>query len=130
MTAPKVDAAYLAGKFSMLNTDLPSRGFEYFVDCVSERPEDLQSFCERNACSAGLGEAKVLIKSIITKENMVPSFLRLAIHDAFCFDAQNNVYGANASIRCQILPLATINHQPYQGAVQVIDSNSAFFPKH
>lgn len=51
-------------------------------------------------CVTGLNEAKALIKSIITKEHTVPSFLRLAIHDAFCFDAQNNVYGANASIRC------------------------------
>jgi len=50
-------------------------------------------------CTAGLSEAKALIKDIIKRENTVPSFLRLAIHDAFCYDAQNKVFGANASIR-------------------------------
>lgn len=49
----------------------------------------------------GLSEAKTLIRDIITRENTVPSFLRLAIHDAFCYDAQKKVFGANASIRTQ-----------------------------
>lgn len=74
MTAPKVDASYLAG----------------------------------------LGKAKAHIKSIITKEHTVPSFLKLAIHDAFCYDSKSNVYGANASIRTQ----KELSHTGNEGLAQ------------
>lgn len=88
MPGPKIDKSYIQGK------NLPLSNVFSCCQYIS-----LLRGSSTLSPNADLQRAKQLVRDLLKVDLIHGGVIRLCIHDAFAFDAEKQVFGANASIR-------------------------------